>query len=189
VVTTERLIRVPSNRNPRWTKEIDMVFVRVHLLKNYLSTEQKRELGDRLIAAIAEAENLHNSERHQQTSWVQYIELDRDNWYLPIPIGKTDAFVQADVIAPQEYLPTPADTRAAIEKVTTAIRGVVGDGLLPARGPWVQVHVIPKGNWGMDGSVPDFEAARAYFTADTSQQAAQVLETVLGRTVDPADVI
>lgn len=165
-----------------------MVFVRVHVLKNHLTAEQKRELGDRLIAAIADAENLHNSERHQQTSWVQYFELDRENWYLPVPIGAPDAFWQVDVIAPQEYLPTKADTRIAIEKVTEAIRGVVGEGVLPARGPWVQVHVIPRGNWGMDGSIPDFEAARAYFTADTPQQAAQVLQTVLHRSVDPAEV-
>ena len=32
------------------------------------SAEQKKELGDKLIAAITEAEDLVNSERHQQTS-------------------------------------------------------------------------------------------------------------------------
>ena len=165
-----------------------MVFVRVHVLKNQLSAQQKRELGDRLIAAIAEAENLYNSERHQQTSWVQYFELDRENWYLPFPIGEQNAFWQVDVIAPQEYLPTTQDAKVAIEKVTQAIRSVAGDGTLPARGPWVQVHVVPKGQWGMDGSIPDFEAARAYFTAETTDDAAQVLGTVLGRRVDPAEV-
>ena len=165
-----------------------MVFVRVHVLKNYLTAEQKKALGDKLIAAIADAEGLYNSERHQQTSWVQYFELERENWYLPFPIGKANAFWQVDVIAPQEYLPTKKDTQIAIEKVTEAIRSVVGDGVLPARGPWVQVHVVPQGNWGMDGSIPDFEAARAYFTAETSDQAAQVLGTVLSRAVDPADI-
>lgn len=165
-----------------------MVFVRVHVLKNYLSAQQKRELGDRLIAAIAEAEDLHNSERHQQTSWVQYFELDRENWYLPFPIGEPNAFWQVDVIAPQEYLPTKQDAKVAIDKVTQAIRSVTGDGTLPARGPWVQVHVVPKGQWGMDGSIPDFEAARAYFTAESSEDAAQVLGAVLGRRVDPAEV-
>ncbi len=165
-----------------------MVFVRVHVLKNQLSAHQKRELGDRLIAAIAEAEGLHNSERHQQTSWVQYFELDRENWYLPFPIGRPDAFWQVDVIAPQEYLPTREDAGIAIEKVTQAVRAIVGDGVLPARGPWVQVHVVPQGNWGMDGSIPDFEAARAYFTAETAADAAGALETVMGRAVDPAEV-
>lgn len=165
-----------------------MVFVRVHTLKNTLTAEQKRELGDKLIAAIAEAEDLYNSARHQQTSWVQYFELDRDHWYLPIPIGRPDAYWQVDVIAPQEYLPTRNDSKIAIEKVTAAIRSVAGDGVLPARGPWVQVHVIPQGNWGMDGSIPDFEAARAYFTAETAADAAGVLETVMGRAVDPAEV-
>ena len=165
-----------------------MVFVRVHVLKNQLSAQQKRELGDRLIAAIAEAEGLYNSERHQQTSWVQYFELDRENWYLPFPIGRQDAFWQIDVIAPQEYLPTKDDARIAIEKVTESIRGVVGGDVLPARGPWVQVHVVPQGNWGMDGSIPEFEAARAYFTAESAEDAAEVLGTVLGRVVDPAEV-
>jgi phenylpyruvate tautomerase PptA (4-oxalocrotonate tautomerase family) len=165
-----------------------MVFVRVHVLKNQLSAQQKRELGDRLIAAIADAEGLHNSERHQQTSWVQYFELDRENWYLPVPIGRPDAFWQVDVIAPQEYLPTTADAEIAIEKVTAAVRSVTGDGLLPARGPWVQVYVVPKGQWGMDGSIPDFEAGRAFFTAETPEDAAQALGTVLGRMVDPAEV-
>jgi hypothetical protein len=99
-----------------------------------------------------------------------------------------DAFWQVDVTAPQEYLPTKEDAKVAIEKVTQAVRGVVGDGVLPARGPWVQVHVVPRGQWGMDGSIPDFEAARSYFTAETSENAAQVLATVLGREVNPAEV-
>lgn len=49
-----------------------------------------------------------NSERHQQTSWVQYIELNRENWYAPITIGDPTAFWQIDVIVPQEKLPTPS---------------------------------------------------------------------------------
>lgn len=165
-----------------------MVFVRVHVLKNYLSAEQKRTLGDKLIAAIADAEKLVNSHRHQQTSWVQYYELDRENWYLPATIGDPNAFWQVDVIAPQEYLPTNNETRIAIENVTAAIRSVTGDGVLPSRGPWVQVYTIPQGHWGMDGSIPDFEAARAYFASETTEQAADAWATTMGRAVDPSEI-
>jgi phenylpyruvate tautomerase PptA (4-oxalocrotonate tautomerase family) len=165
-----------------------MVFVRVHVVKGYLSTEQKRELGDKLVAAVAEAEGLHNSERHQQTSWIQYFELDRENWYAPALIGDTNALVQVDMIAPQDYVRSEEDARTAIEKVTGAIREVVGEGLLPGRGPWVQLYVIPHGQWGMDGLIPNFEAARAYFAAGTHDEAVRVLETVMGQRVDPAQV-
>jgi phenylpyruvate tautomerase PptA (4-oxalocrotonate tautomerase family) len=164
-----------------------MVYVRVHVLKNYLSAEQKRELGDRLVAAIAEVENLRNTERHQQTSWVQYFELDRENWYGPVSIGDANALWEVDVIAPQELLPTEKEARMAIKEVTQAIRSLTGEGLLPARGPWVHVYTIPPGHWGMDGSIPNWEAARAYFAAATAEEAARVLETVMGRLADPAE--
>ncbi|MBE1489212.1 tautomerase family protein [Plantactinospora soyae] len=165
-----------------------MVFVRVHSVKGYLSAEQKREMGDRLIAAVADAEGLYNSERHQQTSWIQYFELDPENWYAPFTVGDTKAFLQADMIAPQDYVKSKEDARIAIEKVTAAIRDVIGDGLLPGRGPWVQLYVIPQGQWGMDGLVPDFEKARAYFAAETHDEAVRVLETVMGQRVDPSQV-
>lgn len=165
-----------------------MVFVRVHVLKNYLSAADKKELGDKIIAAIADAEKLMNSHRHQQTSWVQYYELDRENWYLPVTIGDPDAFWQVDVIAPQEYLPTSNEARVAIENVTQAIRSFTGAGVLPGRGPWVQVYAIPQGRWGVDGSIPDFEAARAYFASETTKEAADAWATTMGRAVDPSEV-
>ena len=165
-----------------------MVFVRVHVLKNYLSAEQKKELGDKLIAAIADAEKLTNSLRHQQTSWVQFFELDRENWYLPVTIGDPDAFWQVDVIAPQAYLPTGTEARIAIENVTAAIRSFTGDGVLPSRGPWVQVYAIPDCRFGVDGSIPDFEAARAYFASETVEEAADAWATTMGRTVDLSEV-
>jgi phenylpyruvate tautomerase PptA (4-oxalocrotonate tautomerase family) len=155
-----------------------MVYVRVHVLEDYLSAEQKKELGDKLIAAVAEAEGLVNSERHRQTSWVQYFELERENWYAPATIGDPTAFWQVDVVGPQEYLPTEKEARLAIEKVTEAIRTVAGDGVLPARGPWVHVYAVPKGHWGSDGAVPDFEVARAYFAAESTEEAARTLEGV-----------
>ncbi|GII56571.1 hypothetical protein Pth03_49600 [Planotetraspora thailandica] len=163
-----------------------MVFVRVQVLKAQLSAEQKKELGDKLIAAIAEAEDLVNSPRHQQTSWVQYFEIDRENWHSPATIGDNNAFWQVDVIAPQEYVPTTREARIAIEKVTEAIRSVTGDGVLPARGPWVQVYAIPEGHWGMDGHIPDFIAARPYFAAETAEEAARALEVVMSRKMDVA---
>ena len=88
-----------------------MVFVRVHVLENYLNAEQKKHLGAELIAAVAHAEGLVNSERQQQTSWVQYFEIDRENWYAPVMIGNPSAFWQIEVIGPQEYLPTPKEAR------------------------------------------------------------------------------
>jgi phenylpyruvate tautomerase PptA (4-oxalocrotonate tautomerase family) len=165
-----------------------MVYVRVHVLKNYLSAEQKRELGDKLIAAVAEVEELRNSDRHQQTSWVQYFELDRENWYGPGTIGDENAFWQVDVIAPEELVPTEKHARLAIKKVTEAIRSVVGDGLLPARGPWVHVYAIPPGHWGMDARILNWEAARAYFLVDSAEDATRVLELVMGSPIDLADV-
>ncbi|MGF6888326.1 phenylpyruvate tautomerase PptA (4-oxalocrotonate tautomerase family) [Nocardia sp. GAS34] len=162
-----------------------MVFVRVHILEGYLGAEQKKELGDKLIAAIADAENHVNSERHQQTSWVQYIELNRENWYAPITIGDPTAFWQIDVIVPQEKLPTPRVARLVIEKVTAAVRSLTGDCDLPAYGPWVHVHPVPQGHWGCDGAVPDFEAARAFFASEITEEAARTL--VLGRKMDRLD--
>ncbi|MFE9328863.1 hypothetical protein ACIHDR_48955 [Nocardia sp. NPDC052278] len=163
-----------------------MVFVRVHTLENYLNAEQKTVLGDKLIAAIAEAENHVNSERHQQTSWVQYFELDRENWYAPITIGDPSVFWQIDVIAPRERVPTQAEARLVIKKVTSAVRSITGDGELPAYGPWVHVYAVPQGHWGSDGTVPDFEAARAFFASEITEEEAQRL--VLGRQTDDSEV-
>jgi hypothetical protein len=162
-----------------------MVYVRVHVVRNYLSGEQKRELGDRLIAAIAEVENLYNSKRHQQTSWVQYFELDRENWHTPESVGDADALWQVDVIAPHELLPTEREARIAIDKVTRAIRSLAGEGALAARGPWVHVYTIPRGHWGMDGGIVNWDAARAYFRA-TDEEAAAMLGTVIQPAVAPA---
>ena len=165
-----------------------MVFVRVHVRKGYLDAEQKQRLGDALVAAIAEAEDLHNSDRHKQTSWVQYFELEPENWYAPATIGNPEAFWQVDVIGPAEYLPDDAAATLAIAKVTEAIRSISGPGVLPARGPWVHVYAIPHGYWGQDGAIPDFETAREYFKAETPEEAAEILSTVFGRTVELDEV-
>ena len=158
-----------------------MVFVRVHVMKNNLSVEQKRELGKMLVAAVAEVEGLRNSERHQQTSWVQYYEFDPENWYNPNPLGDPAAQWQVDVIAPEKLLPAPEQAKLMVEKVTEAVRSFAGEGVLPARGPWVHVHVIPHMNWGMDGTIPNWDGWRAYFKADTPEEAERALEAAYGR--------
>ncbi|GGJ66793.1 tautomerase family protein [Streptomyces brasiliensis] len=158
-----------------------MVFVRVHVMKNQLSTEQKRELGDRLIAAIAEVEQLKNTPRHQQTSWVQYYEFEPENWYNPNPIGDPLAKLQVDVIAPERLLQTPEEAKLAVEKVTEAVRSITGEGTLPARGPWVHVYEIPHMNWGMDGTIPNWDGWRAYFKADTPEEAERALAMAYGK--------
>ncbi|MFF0764647.1 4-oxalocrotonate tautomerase family protein [Streptomyces sp. NPDC003737] len=158
-----------------------MVFVRVHVMKDKLSAEEKRELGDKLIAAVAEVEKLRNTERHQQASWVQYYEFDPDNWYNPHTLGDPSAQWQIDVIAPRKLLPTPEETKLVLEKVTAAVRSVSGEGLLPARGPWVHVYVVPDLSWGMDGRVPNWDGWRAYFEADTQEEVDRALATVFGK--------
>jgi hypothetical protein len=40
-----------------------MVFVRVHLMKERLTTAQKEELGAKLVQAVSEVENLVNNPR------------------------------------------------------------------------------------------------------------------------------
>ena len=158
-----------------------MVFVRVHSMKNYLSAEQKRELGDKLIAAVAEVEQLRNTARHQQTSWVQYYEFEPDNWYNPNPLGDPAAQLQVDVIAPEKLLQMPEDAKLAVEKVTAAVRSITGEGLLPAQGPWVHVYVLPHLNFGMDGTIPNWDGWRAYFKADTPEEAERAFDLVFGR--------
>lgn len=158
-----------------------MVFVRVHVKKNYLSAEQKRELGDRLIAAVAQVEELQNTERHQQTSWVQYYELEPENWYGPVTLGDPAAFWQIDMIAPEKLLPTREGCRQAVEKVTEAVRQTSGEGLLPARGPWVQIYVIPDDQWGIDGIIPNWDGARQYFASTSSDEAERALDIFYGR--------
>ncbi|MFF3749513.1 hypothetical protein ACFYYH_03475 [Streptomyces sp. NPDC002018] len=120
---------------------------------------------------------------------MQYFELDRENWHSPVTIGNAKAFWQVDVIAPHDLLPTEEDARIAIEKVTEAIRSVAGEGLFPARGPWVHVYVIPPGHWGQDGSIMNFEAAPAYFAAETPEEAARVLGTVMGHAMTSRDQV
>ena len=63
----------------------------MHVLKNYLSAEQKRELGDKLIAAVAEVENLVNSDRHQETSWVHVYAIPTGHWGMDAHIPNWDA--------------------------------------------------------------------------------------------------
>src|SRR5258708_35064225 len=58
-----------------------MVFVRVHLMKERLNTAQKEELGAKLVQAVSEVENLVNNHTHKETSWVQFYELDPENWW------------------------------------------------------------------------------------------------------------
>ncbi|MEV8390455.1 MULTISPECIES: tautomerase family protein [unclassified Streptomyces] len=157
-----------------------MVFVRVHVMKNRLDSKQKRELGDKLIAAIAEVEKLRNTARHQQTSWVQYYEFDPDNWYNPNPLGDPSAQWQIDVIAPRKLLPTPEETKLAVEKVNAVIRAFSGEGMFPARGPWVHVYVIPDMGWGMDGKIPNWDGWRAYFEADTEEEAERARAMIFG---------
>jgi Tautomerase enzyme len=41
-----------------------MVFVRVHLIKGRLSAQQKQDLGDKLIQAVADVEGLVNNDHH-----------------------------------------------------------------------------------------------------------------------------
>jgi hypothetical protein len=70
-----------------------------------------------------------------RSSWIQYFELDRENWYGPVSVGDAGALWQVDVIGPHELLPSEKEARMAIDKVTKAIRSVAGDGVLAARGP------------------------------------------------------
>jgi phenylpyruvate tautomerase PptA (4-oxalocrotonate tautomerase family) len=166
-----------------------VVYVRVHIVKDHLTVEQKAELGDKLIAAVAEAENLVNSRRHQASSWVQYVEFERENWYAPVTAGDPDALWQIDVIAPHEYLPTKKDALLAVQKVTTAVRSIVGDRELPAYGPWVHVHTVPEGHWGINGTIPDFEIARAVFKSGTPEEAARLLQDSMGREFDATQIV
>jgi len=107
------------------------------------------------------------------------------NWYTPEPVGEADSLWQVDVIAPHELLPTEREARMAIDKVTRAIRSITGEGLLAARGPWVHVYTIPHGHWGMNGNIPNWDAARAYFRA-TDEEAMAMLATVMQPAVAPA---
>ena len=90
-----------------------MVFVRVHLIKGRLSAQQKQDLGDKLIQAVADVEGLVNNDRHKETSWVQFFEIEPENWYAPVnlPGADPDSKIQLDVITPQKLLATPNEAR------------------------------------------------------------------------------
>jgi phenylpyruvate tautomerase PptA (4-oxalocrotonate tautomerase family) len=159
-----------------------MVFVRVHLIKGRLSAQQKQDLGDKLIQAVADVEGLVNNDRHKETSWVQFFEIEPENWYAPVnlPGADPDSKIQLDVITPQELLATPEEARAMLGKANQAVREVLGPGALPAHGPWVHVHIIPFDQWAMDGRIPDWEGFRAHLRAETPQQAEAALAIVYG---------
>jgi phenylpyruvate tautomerase PptA (4-oxalocrotonate tautomerase family) len=159
-----------------------MVFVRVHLIKGRLSAAQKKELGANLIQAVADVEGLVNSERHKETSWVQFHEFEPENWYAPANLGGADpaSRIQLDVIAPQKLLATPEEARSMVAKANEAVRSVLGGGPLPAHGPWVHVYTIPFDQWGLDGRIPDWEGFGAKLRADTPEKAEEALAIVYG---------
>ncbi|MDX3852331.1 hypothetical protein [Streptomyces sp. AK02-01A] len=159
-----------------------MVFVRVQLMKGRLSAARKEELGAALIQAVSEVENLVNNQTHKETSWVQFFEFDPENWYAPANVAGADpdSRVQLDVIAPQGLLSTPEEARTMLDKANEAVRSVFGPGELPAHGPWVHVYIIPPGQWGFDGRVPDWEGFRARLRADTEEEADEALARIYG---------
>ncbi|WP_164910575.1 hypothetical protein [Mycobacteroides franklinii] len=156
-----------------------MVFVRVHTVKGSITAEQKRHLSVQLIAAVAKVEGLVDNDTHRLTSWVQIFELDPENWFLGSDDGDSVNKWQVDVITPQKLLQTPIDARRMVTTVTAAVRSVVGEDALPARGPWVQVYVIPYGQWSMDGKIPDWDDFRARLAAE-SPEAEEALDLVFG---------
>jgi phenylpyruvate tautomerase PptA (4-oxalocrotonate tautomerase family) len=159
-----------------------MVYVRVHVIKGRLTAEQKSALGAALVQAVSDVEGLVNNELHKQTSWVQFFEFDPENGYAPATLEKADpdSRIQVDVITPQKLLSTPQDARLMLAKATEAVRSVFTDDVLPARGPWVHVHVVPFDQWAMDGRIPDWDGFRARLRAETPEQAEEALAIVYG---------
>lgn len=159
-----------------------MVFVRVHLVKGRLSAEQKEQLGAELIQAVSDVEGVVANQRHLEASWVQFIELEPENWYAPANLAgaNPDSRIQLDIFTPQKLLATPEDARQALAKANEAVRSVFGPGVLPTHGPWLLVHIIPFDQWAIDGRVPDWESYRAHLRADTPEQAEEALAIVYG---------
>lgn len=159
-----------------------MVFVRVHLVKGRLSAEQKAQLGAGLIQAVSDVEGVVANQRHLEASWVQFIELEPENWYAPanVPGANADSRIQLDIFTPQALLATPAEARSALAKANEAVRSVLGPGVLPTHGPWLIVHIIPFDQWAIDGHIPDWESYRAHLRAGTSEEAEEALAIVYG---------
>jgi phenylpyruvate tautomerase PptA (4-oxalocrotonate tautomerase family) len=159
-----------------------MVFVRVHLVKGRLSSEQKQKLGAGLIQAVSDVEGVVANRRHLEASWVQFIELEPENWYAPanLPGANPDSRIQLDIFTPQALLATPDEACSALARANEAVRSVLEPGVLPAHGPWLLVHIIPFDQWAIDGRVPDWQSYRAHLRADTPEHAEEALAIVYG---------
>ena len=122
-----------------------MVFVRVHVVKNHLSAEQKKEVGrqaHRRDRRCRQARQLRTPPASLIGAVLragprELVRTGHDRGPERLLAGRRDRATGEPVRS--------GGARLVVEKATAAVRSITGDGELPAHGPWVHVHAVPQG--------------------------------------------
>lgn len=128
----------------------------VHYVKNSITPDQKRALGEEMTNILLLIEGGQDTPGGRSIAWVMFNELEEDDFFIG---GKTDGTFVSEagkflvvVTVPEGSM--NKERKSMVHKAVndsflnmTGTAGVAGAG----RSVWVQVNEIPEGHWGTSG--------------------------------------
>lgn len=135
----------------------------VTIPEGHLSDEARRELPERLAAALLRWEGAPDTEFFRSISWAHLHELPAAA--IRTPDGEADPHAVVDVSVPAGAL---SERRRAglIEEATKLVLEATGWGNDALVRVWVLVHEVPDGFWGGAGQIIRFEQLRVAAKAE-----------------------
>lgn len=128
----------------------------VHYVKNSITTEQKKALGEEMTNVLLMIEGGQDTPGGRSIAWVMFNELQEEDFFIG---GRTDAAYVSEagkflvvVTVPEGSM--NKERKSLVHKaVNDSFLKLTGTSDIPGAGRsvWVQVNEIPEGHWGTSG--------------------------------------